>query len=81
METIDVVKLGLIALGAVNVALMFRPNLESKYKWLLSFGVALVFLLLPESLGNVVMDKVKVALEVAFAASGGYKLASKAGGE
>lgn len=80
MDTIDIVKLGLIVLGAVNVATLFYPTMDSKYKWVLSFIVALVFLFLPVSLGNVILDKLKVALEVAFAASGGYKLATKAGG-
>jgi len=71
---------GLVAIGAVNVALMFWPNLDSKYKFGLSLLVALAVGFIPLETQSFIFNKLITALEVAFAASGGYKLASKAGG-
>lgn len=80
MDVINIVGLGLVAVGAVNVLGMFFPTADSKIKWGLSFAVALVFLFIPVTLGNAIIDKIVTALEVALGASGGYKIATKAGG-
>lgn len=80
MDVLNIVTLGVVALGAVNVLGMFFPTADSRIKWGLSFVVALVFLFIPASLGNAIMDKIVIALEVALGASGAYKVATKAGG-
>ncbi len=71
---------GLAAIGAVNVLTMFKPGIESKYKFLASLVVAFICTFVPTDLGNVILDHIKTSLEIAFAASGVYKLATKAGG-
>lgn len=71
---------GLATLGIVNVVTMFKPDLESKYKFLISITAAFVLTFVPSDLGSMLLEKMKTAVEVAFAASGTYKLATKAGG-
>lgn len=70
MDVLNIVALGAVAVGAVNVLGMFFPTADSRVKWALSFVIALVFLFLPVSLGNEIMDKLVTALEVALGASG-----------
>lgn len=73
---------GLAAVGIVNVVSFFRPTLDSKVKFALSFASAfLVIALVPVDLGNIILEHAKEALVIAFAMSGTYKIASKAGGE
>lgn len=72
---------GLAAIGAVNVVTFFRPDLDSKIKFTLSLIVAFLVTFIPADLGLIILDKIKEALLVAFAASGTYKLADKIGGE
>lgn len=71
---------GLATLGIVNVITLFKSDIDSKYKFLISVVAAFALTFVPESLGVVLLDKMKTAVEVAFAASGTYKLAQKAGG-
>ena len=71
---------GLATLGIVNVVTMFKPGLDSKYKFIVSIVAAFALTFVPAEIGNIVLDKMKVALEVAFSASGTYKLAQKIGG-
>jgi len=71
---------GLVALGVVNVIGFFKPDLDSRIKFAISFVVALAVLFVPEDLGFMLADKIKEALTIAFAASGVYKLFTKAGG-
>lgn len=71
---------GLVALGVVNVIGFFKPDLDSRIKFAISFLVALAVLFVPEDLGFMLADKIKEALTIAFAASGVYKLFTKAGG-
>lgn len=71
---------GLVAIGAVNVVTMFKPELDSRIKFGISLVVAFAVLFVPQELGNMILEKLRLAIEVAFAASGLYKLASKAGG-
>jgi FtsH-binding integral membrane protein len=70
---------GLAVLGIVNVITIFKPGLDSKYKFLISVVAAFALTFVPASLGSILLDKMKIALEVAFAASGAYKMAQKAG--
>jgi hypothetical protein len=71
---------GLATLGIVNVITLFKSDLDSKYKFLISVVAAFALTFVPASLGTVLLDKMKIAVEVAFAMSGVYKLAQKAGG-
>lgn len=70
---------GLISIGAVNVLTMFKPEIDSKVKFIVSLIVAFGILFVPQELGNMLLDKLKLAIEIAFAASGAYKLATKSG--
>lgn len=70
---------GLVSVGAVNVVTMFRPEIDSRIKFALSFVVAFGVLFVPQEIGNLLLDKLKQALEIAFAFSGVYKLVSKSG--
>lgn len=72
---------GLAAIGIINVATMFFPNLNSEFKFTLSaFAAFIVIALIPQSLQSQLLEWIKQALIIAFAASGGYKIAQKAGG-
>jgi hypothetical protein len=81
MDIMSLALPGLVALGVVNVISFFKPNLDSRIKFAISFIVALAVLFVPQDLGLMIADKIKEALTIAFAASGVYKLATKAGGE
>jgi hypothetical protein len=72
--------IGLMTLGIVNVVTFFKPDLDSKVKFALSVVAAFALTFVPAELGSVILEKAKVALEIAFAASGTYKLATKIGG-
>lgn len=80
MDLTNVTFIGLTSLGIVNVLSFFFPTMDSKVKFGASIAAAFALTFVPVELGNVILDKAKVALEVAFASSGGYKLATKAGG-
>ena len=72
---------GLITIGVVNVLGFYAPNMDSKMKFAIAFLTAFVMSFVPTSLGNVILDKAKIAIEIAFAFSGVYKIAQKAGGD
>lgn len=72
---------GLAAIGVVNVVSFFKPDMDSRVKFVLSAVVAFAVTFIPQELGMVILDKAKEAITVALAASGVYKLAMKAGGE
>ena len=80
MDFTNMTFVGLATLGIVNVIGFFKPTLDSKTKFALSVlaGFALTFV--PAELGNVLYNKAKLAIEVAFAVSGAYKLGTKVGG-
>jgi hypothetical protein len=71
---------GLMAIGVVNVLTMFKPELDSKIKFITSLIVAFAITFVPLELGSIILDHLKSAIEVAFAASGAYKIAQKVGG-
>lgn len=73
--------IGLMTLGFVNVLTIWKPNLDSRYKFIASVLFAFGLTFVPSDLGIIILDKAKLALEYAFAASGVYKLAQKAGGQ
>lgn len=71
---------GLVAVGVVNVLTMWKPTMDAKLRFGLSALAAFLVTFVPVELGNVLLEKAKDALMVAFAASGVYKIAQKAGG-
>lgn len=81
MDIFQMGLIGLVALGAVNVISFFKPDMDSRVKFAISVVVAFVVAFVPLEVGNVILDKLRLALEAAFAASGTYKLFTKAGGE
>jgi hypothetical protein len=80
MDLTSATFIGLVTLGVVNVISFYKPGLDSKYKFAISVAVAFGLTFVPADMGNLILEKLKVALEVAFAASGTYKLAQKIGG-
>jgi hypothetical protein len=72
---------GLMTLGIVNVVTFWKPDMDSKLKFALSIASAFALTFVPAELGNVILEKAKLALEVAFAVSGGYKIATRIGGK
>ena len=81
MDIASLTFLGLIGLGTVNVISFFKADMDSRVKFAISFAVILAATFIPAELGSVILDKAKVALEIALSASGIYKIAQKAGGE
>jgi hypothetical protein len=81
MDWMNMTFAGLVTLGFVNVVLMFFPNLDSKIKVAVSMVFAFAALFVPADLGNMLLDKIKEAITIGLAVSGGYKLAQKAGGQ
>lgn len=79
MDLTNITFVGLAVLGIVNVVTMFRSDLDSKYKFLIAILAAFALTFVPASLGTVLLDKMKIAVEIAFATSGTYKLAQKIG--
>jgi len=71
---------GLAIIGAVNAITIFRPETDSRTKFILSVLVALIIGFIPENLGTDILNRLVVALTAAFAASGGYKISQKLGG-
>lgn len=80
MDLTTVTFVGLITLGVVNGLTMFAPTLDSRFKLIISIVVAFGLTFVPADIGNVILNHAKDALEVAFMASGAYKIAQKAGG-
>lgn len=81
---IDVANLtfaGIVTIGAVNVITFFVPNLNSQVKWVVSLLVAFGLTFVPATWGTMLSNHIKEALEIAFLASGGYKIAQKIGGQ
>ena len=81
MDLSNITLAGLVTIGVVNVLTFYAPDMDRRVKFFLSFLTAFVITFVPLEIGNIVLEKAKVALEVAFASSGLYKIAQKAGGE
>lgn len=80
MDITNVSLVGLIALGIVNVISFFKPEMDSRVKFAASLIAAFAVTFIPEEIGIILLDKIKLALEAAFAASGVYKMTQKIGG-
>lgn len=76
----DITLTGLAVIGVVNVVTFYRPQTSSKTKFVLSIVVAFLISFIPADLGNIILTRALDAIKLAFAASGSYKLFSKAGG-
>jgi hypothetical protein len=72
---------GLIAVGTVNVLSFFYPNMDSKMKFGFSFLFALGAAFIPADMGNIILNKAKLAIEAALFACGAFKLTQNAGGK
>ena len=81
LELGNVTLVGLAIIGVVNVATMFKPDLDNKTKFGLSVVVALVVGFIPEAISGEIFTRITTALTAAVAASGGYKIAQKIGGK
>ena len=81
MDLLSVGFVGLMTLGFVNVLTFWKPNLDSKIKFSVSLVFAFALLWVPADLGNMLAEKIVKAAEIALAASGGYKVAQKIGGQ
>ncbi len=80
IELHDITFIGLATLGVVNVVTLFKSEIDSRIKFLIAIVSAFALTFVPESLGIMLLDKMKIALEIALASSGTYKLAQKIGG-
>ena len=79
MDLTNVTLVGLAAIGTVNVISFFKPGMDSKVKWFLSFLVALGISFIPADLGNILLTHIKDAIYAATVGSGLYKIATKVG--
>lgn len=70
----------LLAVGAVNVVLLFQPNIDARWKFVISFVAAFIAFFIPANLGNLILNAAKDAIAAAIVGSGVYKIATKAGG-
>ena len=77
---LDMTFVGLMTVGFVNVFSFFKPDADSRVKFALSVLFAFAMTFVPAEVGVVILDKAKVAVSAAFAMSGVYKIAQKAGG-
>lgn len=71
----------LATIGFVNAVTFWKPGMDSKAKIIASVVFAFAISFIPAEFGNFVADKLKVAIGIALAASGSYKLVTKAGGK
>jgi hypothetical protein len=74
MDLVTTSLAGLVAIGTVNVIDIFHPISDSRIKFGIAFVVAFIVLFIPVELGNQLLNQAKIALEVAVASSGTYKL-------
>jgi hypothetical protein len=70
---------GLVSIGVVNVVDMFYPLSDSRVKFAVAFVSAFAVLFIPMEFQNLILDKARIAIEVALASSGAYKLFQVAG--
>lgn len=72
---------GLAVIGIVNVIGFFKADLDSRIKFAIALVVAFIVGFVPIEVGSMLLQRIKDALEIAFASSGVYKLAQKVGSE
>lgn len=70
----------LFAVGAVNIILLFKPEIDSKWKFAISFVAAFIAYFIPADLGSIILNAAKEAIAAAVVGSGIYKIATKTGG-
>lgn len=66
--------IGLATIGFVNVLLMWKPTLSPKARFFSGVAFAFAATFVPAELGNLILDKLKLAVSVGLASSGTYKL-------
>ena len=64
----------------VNVLLFFKPDLNSKMKIVAAFIFAFAWSYVPAVITIDLLNRLKIAIEIALSSSGIYKLVTKAGG-
>jgi hypothetical protein len=81
---IDVIKVAgtmglaiLFAIGATNIILIFKPDIDSRLKIGIAFVAALIVTFVPATIANEIIKHVIMALEATIASSGVYKLFQK----
>jgi len=79
-QGLDIVTLGTMTIGFVNIVLFFKPDLDSKIKILLAFLFAFAWGYVPATIAVDLLNRLKIAIEIALSSSGIYKLVTKAGG-
>lgn len=79
MELQNLTLAGLASIGMVNIVLMWKPEIDSRIKFIIAFLTAFAVLFVPAEFGNLLLEKLKMALEVALSSSGVYKLSQVAG--
>lgn len=72
--------LGLVGFGTVTVISFFKPDMDSRIKFALCVLAVFIATFIPVDLGNIILNKVKMSLEVAIAFAGAYKFAAKISG-
>jgi hypothetical protein len=81
MDLANITFVGLMTVGVVNVLTFFWPDMKAQVKFGISVAAAFGLTFVPADLGNLILERAKVALEVALASSGAYKLTQKIGGQ
>ena len=77
----NITLVGLAIIGVVNAVTFFKPDLDSRAKFLISVVVALIIGFVPADLGNEILNRLVTAITAASVASGGYKISQKLGGK
>ena len=80
MDLASLTFLGLVGYGVVGVISYFKEDLDKRVKFLVLFLVVGAATFIPTDLGNILLEKAKMALEVAFAMTATGTLAKKIGG-
>lgn len=81
MDLAQIPFIGLMTIGFVNGLTFFVPDMDSKTKFAASIVAAFVLSFIPAEIANILLEKVKLALQAALLASGGYKISQVIGGK
>lgn len=81
MDLTNITFPALATVGVVNVLTIFWPSLRSEIKFGVSVAVAIALSFIPEAIQSDLLARAIDGLNVAFVASGGYKIAQKIGGK
>lgn len=72
---------GLAIIGVVNGISIFKPDLDSRWKYGISIFIALAIGFIPDNISSEIFRRLIEALTIATASSGAYKLSTKLGGD